>query len=168
MFRRLILWFAASSSGMVALDANVQRPPTQESPAVPLTVFVYIHAAVQDGTLTAAERKASEVFRRAGIEVEWINCRTYRLRDSAPDPCNLYRDVRHAEIRILPKWRDKGGSIDEHTVGFAAFSAADSSEGVAIALWQRIDGITAHTHRRPTFLLANVIVHELAHLILGA
>src|SRR6267143_197809 len=95
-------WFGAGlgiallfSSGSVAGENLAKR-------AVGLTISVYNDADAPGGTLRQAEEEAERVFRRAGIEVKWLNCKaTGPLQESGA--CREVKSPEHLHLRIVRK-----------------------------------------------------------------
>ena len=105
----LLLW--SSLQGLVlGSDPNTrQEPQDQRETSHPLeqqirvTVLVYNYAHLPMQTLREAEGRASLIFRRAGVEIEWADC---PLNDEDPSlypKCPAILDATQLFLRILPK-----------------------------------------------------------------
>ena len=74
----LLLWSSLQSL-VLASDSNTGQEPQRET-SHPLeqqtrvTVLVYNYAHLPMQTLREAEGRASLIFRRAGVEIEWAGC----------------------------------------------------------------------------------------------
>jgi hypothetical protein len=93
-----------------------------------------------------AKRIAVEVFRRAGLDLEWASARTpgcvhVRLAEGTPD------DLLPGALAVSHPYRGCGETI---TVFF-----------------DRVRAQAAHYVNRETALLAYVLVHEIAHVVQG-
>jgi hypothetical protein len=114
--------------------------------------------------LAAAEDQAREIFRRAGLETVWLNCST-KLEKLEPSSC-YFSDTTHLTLKISPHAmnahvRDRievlGASYpDEKGAGYFAYVFYDRLEELA----QR--RMLGHA------LLADVMTHEIGHLLLGS
>jgi hypothetical protein len=115
-----------------------------------VAVAVYDYAGVDPAMLAMAERIASEVYLRAGIEIEWI----------APDG---FEDTGRFYVNLLSKEMAARFSASNETVGFATPGSL-----AANAMYDRIREI-AHDHRLPCgVMLGYVMAHEIGHLLLPA
>jgi hypothetical protein len=136
-----------------------------------LTVRVYNYAAVPGNTLAAAEATAQAIFRRSGIEAEWLHCPTNRDEAGLFPACRKPAGPWEVVLQIVPQ------SMEPKIVGSDAFGLAlpgTSSEPSthAYLYYHRAEQTATESHRtaRPVSLpalMAHVIVHEVGHLVLG-
>jgi hypothetical protein len=151
-------FLTAASSGF----AQSVRPSTPLPPEVSISVHDY--AGVSTTLLTAAEDQARETFRRAGLETVWVNC-SPKLEKHEPESCH-FADAIHLTLKISPRAmnaqvRDRidvlGTSYpDEQGAGYFAYVFYDRVQELA---------------ERRTLghaLLADVMAHEIGHLLLGS
>jgi hypothetical protein len=96
---------------------------------------------------------AEEIFRKAGVESTWI------LREAEPD-----RPV-HVNIRVLPGGSRNPGSLDAFGNGWLTGTSEPSN--LADVFYGQVEG-RAYTGPLVSMLLANVMAHEVGHLLLGA
>ena len=115
-----------------------------------LTVAVAHYADVDLTTMKEAEGVASEVYRRAGIEIQWVDPSTYE------GATKLYVNVLSQEMAAPFE------TLDE-TVGFAI-----PGSQAANVIYERIRQIARRRHVASGLLLGYVIAHELGHLLLPA
>lgn len=115
-----------------------------------LTVAVAHYAAVDPQAMREAKRIASEVYRRAGIDVQWVELSTYE------DATRFY-------VNVLSKEMAAPFFSSEETVGFAV-----PGSRAANVIYGRILEIAGRHHVAFGLLLGYVIAHELGHLLLPA
>jgi hypothetical protein len=145
-------------------SAFAQSPPGLTPLRSEVSISVHDYAGVSTTLLTAAEEQAREIFRRAGLETVWVNC-SPKLEKHEPDSC-YFADATHLTLKISPhamnaQVRDRidvlGTSYpDEQGAGYFAYVFYDRVRELA----QR--RTLGHT------LLADVMAHEIGHLLLGS
>ena len=143
--------------------AFAQNPPTTSlSPEVSISVHDYADVPTQ--LLAAAEDQAREIFRHAGLETVWLNC-SPKLEKVEPGSC-YFSDATHMTLKISPhamnaKVRDRIEVLgtaypDEKGAGYFAY-----------VFYDRIQEL-AQRRRLGHALLADVMAHEIGHLLLGS
>jgi hypothetical protein len=151
--------FLAAASSVFA-----QSPPSLTPLRAEVSISVHDYAGVSTSVLVAAEDQAREIFRRAGLETVWRNC-SPKLEKHEPESC-YFADATHLTLKISPhamnaQVRDRidvlGTSYpDELGAGYFAYVFYDRVRELA----QR--RTLGHT------LLADVMAHEIGHLLLGS
>jgi hypothetical protein len=145
--------------------AFAQNPPTTSlSPEVSISVHDY--ANVPTPLLAAAEDQAREIFRRAGLETVWLNCSPKLEREKLEPGSCYFSDTTHLTLKISPhamnaKVRDRIEVLgtaypDEKGAGYFAY-----------VFYDRIQEL-AQRRRLGHALLADVMAHEIGHLLLGS
>ena len=129
-----------------------------------MTVSVHNYADVPTATLSAAEDQAREIFRRAGLETVWLNC-SPKLEKVEPSSCH-FSDTTHLTLKISARAvnvqvRDRVNVLgisypDEKGVGYFAY-----------VFYDRVQEL-AERQKLGHALLANVMAHEIGHLLLGS
>jgi hypothetical protein len=129
-----------------------------------MTISVHDYADVPSKLLSAAEEQAREIYQRAGLETVWLNC-SPKLEKIEPESCH-FSDTTHLTLKISPhafnaQVRDRNDVLgtaypDEKGVGYFAYVFYDRVQELAER--QRL----GHT------LLADVMAHEIGHLLLGS
>ena len=146
--------------------AFAQNPPTITSLSFEVSISVHDYAEVPTPLLAAAEDQAREVFRHAGLETVWLNC-SPKLERERPEPRSCYfSDTTHLTLKISPhamnvQFRNRidvlGTSYpDEKGAGYFAY-----------VFYDRIQEL-AQRRRLGYALLADVMAHEIGHLLLGS
>ena len=119
-------------------------------------VFVSSDVQVPASILNVAGQRASEIFLKAGIEVEWINCQF------ASDPaCNRTFGPRDVSLRIT--------SRVSNATSDAAFGVAwldrNGRGRYADIFWKRVELLSAQTNINTGLILGCVMAHEMGHLL---
>jgi len=162
----LNLLFSLSLEGLVlASSPNMGQEPQdpREASHLPeqgtsVTVLVYNYAHLPMQTLRQAQDRASLIFRKAGVEVEWADC---PLNDEDPSlypKCPAILDATQLFLRVFPKTAAKM----EH--GGQAFVAAR----IANIFWNRVEEQAQRLNVPVSRILAHTVAHELGHLLLGS
>jgi hypothetical protein len=112
-----------------------------------LPVIVCDFAGVEPGVLAAAEAVASQVYRSAGVTIEWVDS------GCIAGPAGLY-------VNLV--------SVDSGDVHLAELAVGFAEPGglTATVLYNRIERLARHHHKKPQTVLGYVIAHELGHLLL--
>ena len=136
------------------------RPePTQSSEqATKVTVLVHNYAHLPRQVLSDAKDRASLIFRKAGVEIEWADCPTNNEEPSLYPKCPVVVDASLLFLRILPitpAKMDHGGE---------SFVAAR----IANVFWNRVEEQARRLEVSVSRILAQTVAHELGHLLLGS
>jgi hypothetical protein len=144
--------------------AQTPTPSTSLNPKVSISVHDY--ADVPTVLLASAEDQAREIFRQAGLETVWLNC-SPQLEKLELEPGSCYfSDSTHLTLKIsshamnaqVRSRLDVLGTayLDEKGAGYFAYVFYDRTQELA----QR--------RRLGHALLADVMAHEIGHLLLGS
>ena len=136
----------------------------QVEPEPEMPISVHNYADVPDGLLSAAEGQAKEIFHRAGLETAWLNCAP-KLEAVQPKSCYL-SDSSHLTLKInahvvQAKLKDRLEVLgyaypDDKGIGWFAY-----------VFYDRIKQL-AEREKLGHALLAEVMAHEVGHLLLGS
>jgi hypothetical protein len=122
-----------------------------------VTVLVHNYAHLPARILGEAQDRASLIFRRAGVEIQWADC-PLKEEDPALYPgCPKLFDASQLFLRILPMTASK---MDH---GGESFVAAR----IANIFWNRIEESAQRLTISTSRFLGHTIAHELGHLLLG-
>jgi hypothetical protein len=108
--------------------------------------------------LSDAKDRASLIFHKAGVEVEWADC---PLKDEDPSlypDCPATVDASQLFLRILPK---TAGKMQD---GGQAFVAAR----IANIFWNRVEEQAQRLNVSAARVMGHTVAHELGHLLLGS
>ena len=150
---------ALASGSVDGLDSRNQQS-TADVPEQRASIFVlvYNYAHLSAETLEQVRDRASLIFRKAGVEVEWADC---PLKDEDPSlypGCPEVINQAHVSIRIFPQ---TAARIQE---GGEAFVAAR----IANIFWNRLEAQARLLKAPAPRLMAHTLAHELGHLLLGS
>jgi hypothetical protein len=143
---------------------SAQMSPLTPASGPELTISVHDYADVPFKLLSAAEEQATEIYQRAGLETVWLNC-SPKLEKIEPESCH-FSDTTHLTLKISPRAvnvqvrarRDVLGIAypDDKGAGYFAYVFYDRVQELAERQW------LGHA------LLADVMAHEIGHLLLGS
>ncbi len=132
-----------------------------------ITVRVYEYVKIAPQALATAEREATRIFRRAGIEVEWLDLTDCREGGRAEPPCHSPLGPADLDLRILARAPGEDQDPVIEKFGFA-LAPLDGSDGVDAAVFytgvQYLSQISAASSAQ---ILGYLAAHEIGHLLLG-
>jgi hypothetical protein len=137
---------------------------SKELPVITGTVkvSVYDDAGIGPDTLVKAEDVASEVFRHAGLEVEWLNCGLEGQLTHLPG-CGKALFPTSLQLRLLKASR----RLTPETFGISYLSA--EGEGCYSQVFlEPVERLHRVVDVNMAILLGHVAAHEVAHLLLGS
>jgi hypothetical protein len=127
-----------------------------------ITLSVYNDARVPEQVLAKAERKATRIFHQAEVKLVWIACSPSR-RQGASDPACVNRmGGSHLAVRIVPWSATSGGAVFG-----VAFLSPEGQGAYSDVFYESVEKLHEDWHIDIATLLANVIAHEVGHLLLG-
>jgi hypothetical protein len=149
---------------VVASPGFTQTAPSAVVARPWVTISVYDYAHISAELLTAAERDAQKIFRRAGVETVWVTCLPIPEKIESQN-CYVV-NASHLMLKILPhaigaQVRERSdvlgtAIVDEKGVGYYGYAFYDRVQRVA------------EEHRLGHALLGDVLAHEIGHLLLGS
>lgn len=159
---RSVIIFALLQTTSSSLWAK--PPASREATAgARVTISVYNDAEVQADVLARAENVASQVFRHAGIEVHWLNCRIPALSEEASQACREAIFPEHLHLRIVRK----SLGLKAEAMGIS-FQTDDGSGCYADLFFEPMEQLHQSDGTDLASLLGQVAAHEIGHLLLGA
>ncbi len=135
-----------------------------------ITVRVYNFAQVEKKGLAQAEREATYVLRNAGIDLEWIHCRTSAEEVPTVPACGFQPGPTDLVIRILPQEMAKRLSDNPDELGIALNPTEDDPNRFGNFIYILFHRVRAMANKRDATraqILACGIAHEIGHLLLG-
>ena len=127
-----------------------------------LTVSVYNDAEVPADVLKLAGNEAYQIFRQAGIELYWLNCRIPAVSEEASRACREAVFPEHLHLRIVRKSLGLKGE----TLGIS-FQSDDGSGCYADLFYEPMEQLHQSDGTAIASLLGHVAAHEIGHLLLG-
>lgn len=138
------------------------KTPARVPVSARVTISVYNDAEVPADVLKPAENEASQVFRHAGIEVSWLNCRVPAVSEEESPACRETEFPHHLHLRIV--LRSLG--LKGETMGIS-FQADDGSGCYADLFYEPMEQLHQSDGADIASLLGHVAAHEIGHLLLG-
>jgi hypothetical protein len=145
--------------------AFAQHLPAMPPPLSPeVTISVHNYADVPTLLLAAAEDQARQIFRHAGLETVWLNC-SPKLEKVQPRSC-YFSDTTHLTLKISPRAMNAKVRDRIDVLG----TAYPSEKGAGYFAYVFYDRVQEVAQRRSLghALLADVMAHEIGHLLLGS
>jgi hypothetical protein len=150
------LTLACLALGCLALAGPATRA---YQPALRITVRVLNTARVSTRTIAEAERTAADIFKKAGVEIGWVDCEASEACRPEPAPSEFWLHLLDAQPVTL-----SGDAL-----GFAMLTHEPRSEGsYAAVCWPRVRHLTDTMDIGPGPVLGAAIAHELGHLLLNS
>jgi hypothetical protein len=132
-----------------------------QSSALDLTVSVFNDAGVEQSVWLQAQGRATEIMRRSGISLTWLDCGSPVSR--MPDPnCSAISYPTHLSVRLVPKVSPVKGDIFGQS-----FQDAAGEGNYVLVYYASVKAFRAATTVPAGELLGCVVAHELGHLLLG-
>ena len=166
------IWSLAGSSLAILLtvaaasSAGKEKPGGVE-PLFQITVRVYNYAGVTSGTLLRAEEEGTRIFRKAGVEVAWLECGISPSPEGQVPPCQTPSGAIAVNLRILPPSMAARFESSREEMGFALVSARTGSASDAWVFYQRVEDAAESELASASQILAYAMAHEIGHLLLG-
>jgi hypothetical protein len=129
-----------------------------------MTISVHDYADVPSKLLSAAEEQAREIYRRAGVETVWLNC-SPKLEKTEPESC-YFSDSLHLTLKIIAPAMN--AQIRDRVDVLGTAYPGDTGVGYfAYVFYDRVQELAVR-QRLGHALLADVMAHEIGHLLLGS
>jgi hypothetical protein len=140
----------------VGCQGKGQSQPLE--PGLPITVWVENWAGVSSGVLARAQHVAVEIFRKAGMEINWQTVSAPASSPHAGVDANLI-------LRVIPS---KHAGAPNSFMGFRSHRGPDDVR--AIVFIDRVELFAERSSGRSgtAAILGGVMAHELGHLLLGS
>ncbi|MCP5114041.1 MAG: hypothetical protein GY953_24675 [bacterium] len=150
-------------SGGPSRAADVDRPDQRPK----LLIRIYDYAAIPDSMLERAAERSTQIFRRAGIALEWRRCQT-SMEDPRPGDPACQTPVGPADfiVRVLTeKMARRVGRRDE-CVGYAIHTKSGLGS-IAGVYNHRLLELERQTNAPKHAILGIFLAHEIGHLLLS-
>jgi hypothetical protein len=142
--------------GCLALAGAATRP---YQPPMRITVRVLNPARVPTRTAAEAERTAGDIFKKAGVEIGWVDC-------EASDACRREPGRLELWLHLLDS---QPATLSGDALGYALLTHAPRNEGsYAAVCWPPVRHLADSMVIGPGPVLGAAIAHELGHLLLDS
>jgi hypothetical protein len=148
-------WVVAT---LVVLSALAQGRTPGDRPQI--TVLVYNDASIELATLLAAEKTAGRIYKKAGVDMVWMNCLS--PAETEVERCNPARDPRQFVLSI--EHQSRADTADVYGVAFLGNDGRGQSCDV---FYDRTLEVSRAEPADEATILGIVMAHELGHLLLG-
>jgi hypothetical protein len=152
-------WFLLCLVGTVGAQAPRPQPKIQ--------VFVYNYAGVSALKLARAEREATGIFSRAGIETEWLDCPLTLDQEAQYPACQVPVSSPRVALRILSRTMADRIGLSKTTFGSALLPEDSGFGTVAQVCAHCCEELAKGIESMHAAILGHVMAHELGHLLLG-
>ena len=157
-------WVLRSS---IVLGVALSFSSASAEPAPKITVHVYNYAQISRETLSRAENEAGRIYRRTGIETEWLDC-PLSPEDAVRYPaCRLPAGPAGFALRILSRSMGEKLKLGPYTFGFAQFPEGGGFGYVAGVCSHCAEELAKGRDAMHGIILGHLMAHELGHLLLG-
>ncbi len=138
--------------------ASESTNPNEDSPKV--TILLFDFASLSEKVQKPMQERAGRFYQQAGVELKWAPCPTVEGTLALYPNCTGYKEATHLMLRIL-RAAPKGMKTD-------AKGEALLGPRIVNVFWDRVQN-EATRHNVPiSDMLAQVIAHEIGHLLLGS
>jgi hypothetical protein len=140
-------------------------PPGSANPGLAITVRVYNYARVPASILRTAEQETAMIFREAGVETVWADC---RVSTAEPQTATCTQLLSSADffLKLLPPSMARAFPSYADTFGLALTEEGRRGKD-AMILYGRIAALATTERLYTEDILACVMAHEIGHLLLG-
>ncbi len=150
-------WFALAFT--LAIRGLCQETPA-DMPQV--TINLYNDARVPEPVLTEARLEAANIFRRAEVQIMWIDCSSSHTLGTSDPACDNPRGPSHLALRIVP-WSFKSSD----SVFGVAFLSPEGEGTYGNVFYDSVEKLHAEWRTGIASVLGHVMAHEIGHLLLG-
>jgi hypothetical protein len=166
------IWALAGSTLAILLTVAATSSAGKDAPGevetrFQITVRVYNYAGATSGTLLRGEEEGTRIFRKAGVEVVWLECSISPSPEGQAPPCQTPLGTITVNLRILPPSMAARFESSREEMGFALVSARAGSASDAWVFYQRVEDAAASEFASRSQILAYAMAHEIGHLLLG-
>ncbi len=147
---------------LLAAGLTAGRPLNGETldDAPRFTVRLYNYAGVDSLQLRRGITAASRVFRKAGIQLVWVECSVARVDVQKDSACGQFDGTPWAQLSILPGKMAQRLKLDNEVFGVAVGR-------LAFVFFHQVQELSAELCIPEPLVLGHIMAHELGHVLLG-
>ena len=148
----------------IAFDFE-RRRFSWELPSLPpaITVAIYDDMHLSPQVLSDAEDEAMRVYRKAGVAISWVECKSARVKAEADVRCQDSPSATRINLRIDPH----ASKASDDAFG-VAFLSAEGTGAYTDVSYNSAEELDQEWHVGLARVLGHVMAHELRHLLLGS
>lgn len=143
-------------------DAETSRRTGRDQLKIPVRVYDFAH--VDRHVLQSAEKLTTEIFRKAGSEVVWLD-------GLEAQPSNAEAGGPEFRVKIVPILEMLSGAKEkgkDDPLGFAIPCDETAQACLFYVLYSRISAWAGRDGTDPSRILGHVMAHEIGHSLLGS
>ena len=131
------------------------------TPAITVAIYDDMHLSPQ--VLADAEDEAMRVYRKAGVAISWVECKSARMKAEADVRCQDSPSATHLNLRIV-----QHASEASDGVFGVAFISAEGTGAYTDISYNSVEELDREWHVGVARVLGHVMAHEIGHLLLGS
>jgi len=164
----------ALASGLTGLDHAAAAASAETSPAI--TIHVRNYAGVAPQTLTEAEKVATGIFRKAGVETGWADIVVTAENGHVNSADHQTFTLADIQLNIFPDVMSDRSALSNNVMGLAPGTGPDRGiihvldSKVRTIFWSTLSAYSMgymDRHVSMGQVLGYVIAHEVGHLLLN-
>jgi hypothetical protein len=167
------VWMALSFLLISGLPACAASPEGHnKSEMVRPRILVYDQANTKPGTLDGAKAVTAEIFRKAGVELEWIDCSKGSTAKNSV--CSQPLAFNEIVLLIIRRSKECSSGSGSSTGGHAVRTAPQRGSGMISIFFEHTEQIAEHgipfyhvkIDKAQSIVLGHLIAHEIGHVLL--
>jgi hypothetical protein len=160
-YSTLSLLFVFSLSGYAKAPSLKKTDPN-----LTMTLCVYNLAEIPIETLHLAEQEASRIFRRAGVEVDWLDYSLSPGQVMNHPCCQPPFGEADFRLRILPRFKAELLGVSRTSLGLALPCAPGEGGCIVNVFYHRAQELAHQGGLQVPKMLGHAIAHEIGHELL--
>lgn len=155
--------------GQAPLGGGASDSPFQGE-GLAIEVRVYDYVGVPAGILAQAERHATYILAKAGVETTWLDCRSFRPEGAVVHTavaCEQDLSPTDFMLRLLSQPASLREGFSDETLGFAPLSSKTGHGYLASVFYLQVRDLAAQDRIDVATVMGCAVAHEIGHLLLG-
>ena len=132
-----------------------------------IAIHVYNYASVPQHVLDQAKREAGRIYRRAGLQTEWLDCPLSPGEASRYPECRLPPGALRFVLRVISREMAGRIGLPETSFGRSWFPEEGGFGVLAAVCAHRTRELAGGNRHLQAVLLGHLMAHEIGHLLLG-
>jgi hypothetical protein len=135
---------------------------------VQITVHVFNRVHMPAGRLDQTEVVTTQILRRAGVQVVWLDCRMTGANDEPLPACDRAMGPTDLTLNFVDEIRSLSSKMKEETLGFAMVPGDGEQGNRAYISIQRARDMARECVTPIEIILGLAAAHEIGHLLMGS
>jgi len=144
-----------------------RRPAGSREAGLKITLRIYNYAQVAPAELSEAEKVASVIFRKAGIEPAWIDCPLSEEDLDRFPACQQSLTPSHFVLRLINQPLPNFSIARAGDIGLALACREDDAGCSAYLSYKSVMNWAGRADTSADRILGHAMAHEIGHLVLG-